>query len=205
MSVQEHQTVWKLRSKIDAVTGGRRFMRCRCGPETLRQGGASPTWWSLVCEKLDWPDKYIRNRNNHRFWRSSGNDVITTDMHRFALRTESKPVRFYLLRKVHEAGVPRGPAISRCQPQAEGISELVNHFIYPLVPTIPSYIKETNDFLSLVSLMYPLVRSPATRSFTGHHWRHRTLPVYTRISCAIQNSRQHALSGQNRTSDLPLR
>jgi len=41
-------------------------------------------------------------------------EVITKDMHQFANKDNCKPARFYLLPKVHKAGVPGRPVISAC-------------------------------------------------------------------------------------------
>jgi hypothetical protein len=69
-------------------------------------------------------------------------------MHQFANKDNCKPARFYLLPKVHKAGVPGRPVISACGSPTEGLSEIVDYFLQPYIPSIPSYIKDTSDFLS---------------------------------------------------------
>ena len=51
--------------------------------------------------------------------------------------------RFYLLPKIHKRGCPGRPVISGCGTWTERISEFVDYHIKPLVPRIPSYIKDT--------------------------------------------------------------
>ncbi|KAJ8051119.1 hypothetical protein HOLleu_04569 [Holothuria leucospilota] len=73
--------------------------------------------------------------------------VITENMYRFASPTDSKPARFYLLPKIHKSGVPGRPVVSCCGTATEGASELVDHFLKPLLPVIPTYIRDSYDFL----------------------------------------------------------
>ena len=74
-------------------------------------------------------------------------DVITDDMHLHAIREDTRPARFYLLPKVHKKGVPARPVISACGSATEGLSEIVDHFLQPYMTTIPSYLKDTDDFI----------------------------------------------------------
>ena len=55
--------------------------------------------------------------------------------------------RFYLLPKIHKKGCPGRPVISGRNTPTEKISEFVDHHVKPLVSTIPSFVKDTNDFL----------------------------------------------------------
>ena len=72
---------------------------------------------------------------------------LNQDMCKFALWSQSKPVRFYLFLKFNKPGVPGGPVISFCRSIAEKISVLVDRFLKPSIPSIPLYIKNTHDFL----------------------------------------------------------
>ena len=64
--------------------------------------------------------------------------------------TQTKPARFYLLPKIHKLGNPGRLIISSCDAPTERISKFVDHHLRPLVRTIPSYIKDTTDFLMKV-------------------------------------------------------
>lgn len=74
-------------------------------------------------------------------------DVISDDMHQYAIRVNTRPARFYLLPKVHKKGVPGRPVIFACGSATEGLSEIVDYFLQPYLPTIPSFIKGTDDFI----------------------------------------------------------
>lgn len=59
----------------------------------------------------------------------------------------TRPGRFYLLAKVHNKGVPGRPVISACGSATEGLSEIADYFLQPYFSTIPSFIKDTDDFI----------------------------------------------------------
>lgn len=65
----------------------------------------------------------------------------------YAIRVNTRPARFYLLPKVHKKGVPGRPVISACGSATEGLSEIVDYFLQPYLPTILSFIKDTDDFI----------------------------------------------------------
>ena len=86
--------------------------------------------------------------------RKSG--VITKDMAAYAVPVDSKPARFYILPKVHETGCPGRPIVSAVGSPTEGLSVLVDHFIQPFVPNIPSFILDTQDCLDKLHALWPL-------------------------------------------------
>lgn len=55
--------------------------------------------------------------------------------------------RFCLLPKAHKRGCPGRPFISGCNTPTEKISGFVDLYLKSLVPTFPSLVKDTNDFL----------------------------------------------------------
>ena len=73
--------------------------------------------------------------------------VITYDMFKYALPEDPRPARFYLLPKVHKAGVPGRPVISGCGSLTEKASEIVDWFLKPLVPCVTSYLRDSFHFL----------------------------------------------------------
>ena len=79
--------------------------------------------------------------------RCQKNGVITDDMATYAVPINSKPARFYILPKVRKTGCPGRPIVSAVGSPTEGLSELVDHFIQPFVPYVPSCIRDTQDFL----------------------------------------------------------
>lgn len=64
---------------------------------------------------------------------------------------DARTARFYLLLELHKQGVPGRPVMSGCSTPTEKISEFIDHQLSPLVPSINSYIKDTNDFMRKLS------------------------------------------------------
>ena len=73
--------------------------------------------------------------------------VITDDIPQFAIRRNTNPARFYLLPKVHKKCVPGRPVVSACGCATEGMSKIVDFLLQPYMLTIPSLIKDTEDFI----------------------------------------------------------
>ena len=63
------------------------------------------------------------------------------------INSNPKAGRFYLLPKLHKKGCPGRPVVSGCSTSTEKISEFVDFHIKSLVPSIPSYIRDTKHFL----------------------------------------------------------
>ena len=85
-------------------------------------------------------------------------DVITEEMRSYANPEGTVAARFYILPKVHKRGVPGRPVISGCNSPTEKLSEVVDSFLKPLVPTIPTHIKDTRHFLSKLRALDTLPR-----------------------------------------------
>ena len=73
--------------------------------------------------------------------------VITDDVRQLSIRTNTKPARFYLLPQVHNKDVPGRPDVSACGSATDEMSEIVDFFPQPYMPTMPSPIKDTDDFI----------------------------------------------------------
>ena len=73
--------------------------------------------------------------------------TISEDTRRYLTLKQAKPARFYLLPKIHKPGNPGRPIVASCEAPTEKISVLVDHHLCPLVQAIPSYIRDTTDFL----------------------------------------------------------
>ena len=59
--------------------------------------------------------------------------------------------------KIHKPNTPGRPIISGCDSPTEKLSIYIDHFLKPLVPLIPSYIKDTTHFLNtLFAIPTPL-------------------------------------------------
>ena len=62
-------------------------------------------------------------------------------------RNDPKTPKFYLRLKIHKEGNPGRPAVSSVNCHAANISKYVDYHLQPIVKEIPSYIKDTQDFL----------------------------------------------------------
>ena len=72
---------------------------------------------------------------------------ISEDTRRYLTLKQTKPAKFYLLPKIHKPGNPGRPIVAFCGVQTKKISAFVDHHLCPLVQAIPSYIKDTSDFV----------------------------------------------------------
>ena len=58
-----------------------------------------------------------------------------------------KTPKFYLRPKVHKEGNPGRPVVSSVNCHIANISKYVDYHLQPIVKEIPSYVKDTQDFL----------------------------------------------------------
>ena len=73
--------------------------------------------------------------------------VLDRDTFAYLRPITVKTSRFYILPRIHKAGSPGRPIVSSCEAPTENISKFVDYHLGPLVSKIPSYIKDTTDFL----------------------------------------------------------
>jgi uncharacterized protein (UPF0297 family) len=85
---------------------------------------------------------------------------ITEKQHKYLFaKLESKPRTFYLLPKIHKPidswldpmSPPGRPIISDCGSESYRISEYIDYHLQPIANRHPSFLKNTEDFLSQVS------------------------------------------------------
>ncbi len=71
----------------------------------------------------------------------------------FLLDYKARTPEFYMLPKIHKnKNPPPGrPIISGNNSPTERISQLVDHFLQPLVPKLASFVKDSSDFLNIIS------------------------------------------------------
>ena len=74
--------------------------------------------------------------------------LIDDKTRQYLLRTDAKPGRFYILPKIHKPGNPGRPIVSSNSHPTERISQFVDYHHQPLVHKLPSFVKDTNDFLN---------------------------------------------------------
>ena len=75
-------------------------------------------------------------------------NVLDRNTFEFLRSKDIRTSRFYILPKLHKPGIPGRPIVSSCGAPTEKISQFIDYHLRPLVTKIPSYIKDTNDFLS---------------------------------------------------------
>ena len=68
-----------------------------------------------------------------------------------------RTANFYLLPKIHKGKLPPPgrPIVSANECPTERISQFVDHFIQPIVPTLKSYIKDSGHFLNILNQVNP--------------------------------------------------
>ena len=62
-----------------------------------------------------------------------------------------KRPKFYISPKIHKENNPGRPAINSINCHTSEISRFVDHHLQPLVREIPSYIKDTNNFVNKIN------------------------------------------------------
>ena len=62
-------------------------------------------------------------------------------------RNDPKTPKFYLRPKIHKEGNPGCPVVSSVTCHTANISKYVDYHLQPIVKEIPSYVKDTQDFL----------------------------------------------------------
>ena len=59
--------------------------------------------------------------------------------------------QFHILQKIHEANIPGRPFVSSVECHASKISKFVDHYLKPQAEALPSYIKNTADFINKIN------------------------------------------------------
>ena len=80
-------------------------------------------------------------------------DHMNKDTFKYLKPTDSRTACFYHLPKLHKPGNPGRPIVSSCGAPTERISEFVDYHLRPLVNQIPSFLKDTTDFLKKLSTL----------------------------------------------------
>ena len=91
----------------------------------------------------------VEDRIHIRLKRLLIDDEIEEDTYTYLVPHRSRPARFYILPKIHKNkdNPPGRPIVSASSHPTERISEFVDYQLNPLVPKLPSYIKDTTHFL----------------------------------------------------------
>ncbi|XP_064469936.1 uncharacterized protein LOC135384676 [Ornithodoros turicata] len=81
--------------------------------------------------------------------------MIDTTLYDYLLPKNPIAGRFYMLPKIHKPGNPGRPIVSCNGTATENISSFVDHLLKDIPPQLPSYIKDTNHFLQVLSKCEP--------------------------------------------------
>ena len=93
---------------------------------------------------------------------------------------------FYMNPKIHKPNTPGRPIISGCDSPTEKLSIYIDHFLKPLVPLIPSYIKD--NALPQHTPRYPY---PTAAKHNTSHTR-RNFPLHKHTSCRRDSKRNRS-------------
>ena len=126
----------------------------------------------VIQDSVHYRNEALRQLNNDQFYISTPNDLtkkhqdmVFTLLHKLHEKGEIddkvfngltprniRTARFYLLPKIHKCltpgSVPGRPIISGNGCSTEKISSFVDEHIKPFVKTVPSYIRDTTDFIN---------------------------------------------------------
>ncbi|XP_072025089.1 uncharacterized protein [Amphiura filiformis] len=78
----------------------------------------------------------------------SENGCIDDDTYEYLIPEHPTAGRFYTLPKIHKPGNPIRPVVSTNNHPTEKCSELLDFHLQPLAQGLPSYVKDTTDFLN---------------------------------------------------------
>jgi hypothetical protein len=127
------------------------------------KGGAVVIWGTK--EYRDEANKQLSDRN---FYRKVGRDntesitkainaelktackngKINIDQRNYLTVTEPRTPCFYMLPKIHKQGNPGRPIVSACGGPTSKLSGFIDEHLKKVVTKVPSYLKDTTDFLS---------------------------------------------------------
>ena len=93
----------------------------------------------------------IQKRINFYVNRMHKDKLINDKTKQYLIQSDVKPGRFYILPKVHKPGNPGRLIVSSNSHPTERLSHFVDYHLQPLVHKLPSFVKDTNDFLNKLS------------------------------------------------------
>ncbi len=79
------------------------------------------------------------------------NNHIDEDTRDFLTPEDPKPGRFYIIPKIHKPNIPYRPIISCNGHPTENLSQFLDYHLQPVAQSVPSYIRDTTDFLNKIN------------------------------------------------------
>lgn len=129
------------------------------------KGGATVIWTTTAYE-----NEALRQLNNCNHYRRTTSDltphhhrritnrlkelsqlgILPENAEKTMIHPQPRTSPFYLLPKIHKKDIPGRPIVSGIDCPTDKISHTVDMILRPLVKDIPSYIKDTRDFINLI-------------------------------------------------------
>ncbi|CAH3193840.1 unnamed protein product, partial [Porites evermanni] len=81
------------------------------------------------------------------------NGEIQHDVAKLLKPAQSRTPIFYMLPKIHKINHPGRPVISSVNSHTEKISAYVDEFLRPIAERLPSYIRDTTDFIQRIKVL----------------------------------------------------
>ena len=81
------------------------------------------------------------------------NGEIQHDVAKLLKPAQSRTPIFYMLPKIHKINNPGRPVISFVNSHTEKISAYVDKFLRPIAELLPSYIRDTTDFIQRIKVL----------------------------------------------------
>ena len=121
--------------------------------EGLRQLNDTKFYKQIDSDLTDYHKNLVSSKVNSML--KSGE--ITEKCASYLVIDNPRTANFYLLPKIHKGKLPLPgrPIVSANECPTERISQFVDHFIQPIVPTLKSYIKDSGHFLNILNDIEP--------------------------------------------------
>ena len=118
---------------------------------------------------------------------------------------EVRTPHFHTFPKVHKPNVPETPVVSSVECHTSKISKLVDHFLQPHAKSLPSYIKDTSDFINKINETKDINKDTIlvtldVKSIFQYQYSYQYLYQYS-LSWRDRSSKKHTL---NSVSQKPI-
>ena len=81
------------------------------------------------------------------------NGEIQHDVAKLLKPAQSRTLIFYMLPTIHKVNNPGRPVISSINSHTEKISAYVDELLRPIAERLPSYIRDTTDFIQRIKVL----------------------------------------------------
>ena len=172
MSTQPKDNLTKDERKALHSLKERQDTKADKGEATKADKGEATVIWDVN----NYVDECKRQLNNYNFYRKldhnpiqdhvdlinntldefKGNNELSPEILDGLKPLEPKTPRLYMLPKIHKEENPGRPVVSSVNCHTSKISKFVDYHIQPLANELPSYVKDTTDFINKIKDIGPL-------------------------------------------------